>query len=101
MIVAVVRFALPESMSRDEARAAFEESAPRFQAMPGLLRKHYLFDEDGPLGGGVYLWESREAAEAVYDDAFRARVRERYGSEPTIELFDTPVTVEPSSITVR
>src|SRR3954464_425415 len=101
MIVAVVRFPLPHSMSRDDVRAAYEESAPRFQAMPGLLRKHYLFAEDGSIGGGVYLWASREAAEAVYDDAFRSRVRARYGSELTVELFDTPVTVEPDSITVR
>jgi heme-degrading monooxygenase HmoA len=101
MIVAVVRFPLPASMSADDAREGFEASAPRFQAMPGLLRKHYLRAEDGSVGGGVYLWESREAAEACYDDAFRARVKERYGDEPVIEIFETPVTVEPGGITVR
>ena len=87
-------------MSAEEVREGFEASAPRFQAMPGLLRKHYLQAEDGSVGGGVYLWESREAAEAVYDEEFRARIKERYGEEPVIELFESPVMVEPGQITV-
>jgi len=39
----------------------------------------------GPSGGGgVYLWESREAAEAFYAAGFRAIIRERFGVEPQI-----------------
>src|SRR2546425_822526 len=60
MITAIVRFKLPEGTSLETAKAMFEKSAPNYKSAPGLVRKYYLFGEDR-TGGGVYLWESREA----------------------------------------
>jgi hypothetical protein len=100
MIVAIVRFPLSPSMSADDVAASFAASAPSYQGLPGLMRKHYLRAVDGSVGGGVYLWESREAAEAVYDDAWRERLTERFGTAPTVEYFESPVTVDPDSIVV-
>lgn len=100
MIVAVVNFALPAPLTTAEATAMFEASAPGYQGIDGLRRKHYLLADDGRSAGGVYLWESREQAEAMYDTAWRARIAARYGSEPTVTYFDSPVTVDPSAITV-
>lgn len=93
MIVAIVRFPLPEGTSSEDAKAAFEASVPQFQGVPGLMRKHYLFGE-GPVGGGVYLWADRAAAERCYDDAFKARVKEKFGVEPQIEVFESSVTID-------
>ena len=87
-------------MSAGDVRASFEASAPTYQGLPGLLRKHYLRAEDGTVGGGVYLWESKQAAEAVYDEAWRRRLTERFGEPPRIEYFESPVTVEPDQIVV-
>lgn len=42
MIVAVVNFALPVPLTTDEARAGFEASAPNYQNVDGLRRKHVL-----------------------------------------------------------
>jgi hypothetical protein len=53
MITAIVRFPLTPGTTLD-AKALFEGSAPRYRAAPGLVRKYYLFGEDGS-GGGVYL----------------------------------------------
>lgn len=92
MITAVVQFPLPKGMSVKDAKALFEGSAPRYKGLPGLVRKYYLFG-DG-VGGGCYLWESREAAEKVYDAEWRARLKERYGAEPQIAYFETPVIVD-------
>ncbi len=100
MIVAVVNFALPAPLSSDEARAMFESSAPSYQKVDGLRRKHFLLAEDGHSAGGVYLWDSREQAEALYDEAWRTRVAARYGSEPQVTYYDSQVTVDPSSIIV-
>jgi hypothetical protein len=44
------------------------------------------------------VWTTRAAADAFYSDAWRARVAGKYG-EPTVEYFDTPVMVDPTSIT--
>jgi hypothetical protein len=92
MIVAIVRFPLPSSMSLSDAAELYRQSAPKYQNLPGLLRKHYVFG-DG-YGGGVYLWASREDAGKLYTDEWRAFIRERYGAEPSITLLDSPVTVD-------
>jgi hypothetical protein len=93
MITAMVRFPLPEGTTASEAKALFERSVPAFRGVPGLLRKYYLFGE-GPIGGGVYLWESREAAERLYTPEWRRGLAERYGTEPEILFFETPVIVD-------
>ncbi|MBM1169993.1 YdhR family protein [Microvirga arabica] len=93
MITAIVRFPLPQGLSPDEVKKAYEHSAPQFRGAPGLVRKYYLHGAD-QTGGGVYLWESREAAEAMYSDAWRQRIAERFGTPPTIEYFDTPLIID-------
>jgi len=94
MITALVQFALSQPISLAEAAKRFESSAPKYQNLNGLVRKYYLRSEDGRTAGGVYLWESRAAAEAVYDAQWTARVEQLYGSKPTITWFDTPVIVD-------
>jgi heme-degrading monooxygenase HmoA len=101
VIVAIVRFPLDPPLPAGDVWAMFEKSAPSYQNLPGLLRKHYLRAEDGATAGGVYLWESRAAAEAVYDEAWHTRVTEKYGARPTVEYFESVVTVDPDHITVE
>lgn len=86
-VTAIVRFALPEDRTREAATAAFEASAPLYRDVEGLIRKYYLLSGDGRTGGGVYLFKSREDAERLYDEAWRAGIRERLGAEPSIEYF--------------
>ena len=100
MIVAVVNFVLPAPLTTDEARAMFEASAPNYQNVDGLRRKHFLLADDGRSAGGVYLWDSREQAEALYDETWRMRLAARYGSEPNVTYYDSPVTVDSTSIIV-
>jgi len=90
VIVAIVRFPVEGGLTPERAHDAFLASAPSYQGLPGLHRKYYLRDQDGTGGGGVYLWESREAAEQ--------RLAERFGAEPHVEFFDCPVIVEPDAV---
>jgi hypothetical protein len=94
MITAIVRFPLPAAVTADQYRAMCRHAAPDFRTPGGLLSKQFLLTEDGRGGGGVYLWESREAAEAFYTAGFRALIRERFGVEPQITYFETPVVVD-------
>jgi hypothetical protein len=48
----------------------------------------------------VYLWDSRAQAEALYDTAWSERIAARYGAPPTVEYFESPVTVDAESIQV-
>ena len=94
MITALVQFPLKEGTTLEAARAAYEGSAPKYRGLAGLARKYYLFDAASGVGGGCYLWESREAAESFYDDAWKRYMTERYGTEPRITYFETPVIVD-------
>jgi putative monooxygenase ydhR len=94
MITTLVQFALPAPISLAEATKRFESSAPKYRNLPGLIRKYYVRSEDGRTAGGIYLWDSRAAAEAVYNGEWRERVEKLYGVKPTIAWFDTPVVVD-------
>jgi hypothetical protein len=58
MITAIVRFPLPQGLSPEDVKSAYEHSAPQFRGAPGLIRKYYLHGAD-QTGGGVYFWQSR------------------------------------------
>jgi len=97
MITAIVRFKLPATMKLADAEKIFRGSAPIYEGMPGLVRKYYLFDETSHTGGGVYLWESRAAAEKVYNADWLKTVTERYGAPPELSFFESPVIVDNAS----
>jgi hypothetical protein len=94
MITAITMFQLPKPITREQARNIFMSTAPKYQGMAGLVSKRYLLSEDGAAVGGVYLWNSKAEAQAVYTEAWRAYVREKYGTEPTVTYFDSPVVVD-------
>ena len=93
MITAIVRFKVPGGITLEKATEMFEGSADRYRGGEGLARKYYLFGEDG-TAGGVYLWDSREAAGRLYTDEWKATIKERFGETPSIEYFDSPVIVD-------
>ena len=93
MITAIVRFKLPADVGAAKAAEMFRATAPKYQALPGLIRKYYIYDAASHTGGGCYLWESREAAERFYDANWRKTITERYSS-PELSYFDTPVIVD-------
>ena len=95
MITAIVRFPLPKGTSLEMAKAMFETSVPNYQGAPGLIWKYCLYGKDG-VGGGVYLWESRSAAERQYSAAWKSMIAERFGTSPEINYYETPVIVDNS-----
>jgi len=94
LIIVTTSFSLPSPITLDEARSIFMSTAPKYEGVPGLLRKHYVVSQDGGTAGGVYLWNSRSEAEAMYTEAWRSFVREKYGTDPTVTYFESPVTVD-------
>ena len=94
MITAFVQFKLPVPLSRDKAQEIFLGTAPKYRGVRGLIRKYYLLSESGTEAGGVYLWESRENAEQLYNDVWKKHILERYGTEPSVTYFESPVVVD-------
>ena len=81
-------------MTVAQATAAFEQTAPKYRGLAGLVRKHYFLTESGDRAGGIYLWESRAAADACYDAAWRDMVSRKYGAPPDVVFVENPVTVD-------
>jgi hypothetical protein len=94
MITVFTTFQLPKPITREEARSIFLSTAPKYQGVAGLIRKCYVLSEDGNTAGGIYLWNSRAEAEAMYTESWKAFVRGKYGSDPSLVYFDTPVVVD-------
>jgi len=94
MISELVSFALPAGLTRDEVIEGMREVAPNWRRNPDLIRKTFLYDAQAGETGALYLWPNREAAERAHDEAWRARIRAKYGNEPSIRYFETPLVVD-------
>ena len=94
MITVFTTFTLSKPINRDEARSIFLSTAPKYRGVQGLIRKIYVLSQDGLTAGGVYLWNSRAEAEAMYTESWRSFVREKYGTDPTLTYFESPVVVD-------
>jgi hypothetical protein len=91
--IVVVQFDLPKR-SEEMAVKGGTSTATTYRGLAGkgLIRKDYLNGENGT--GGVYLWDSRESAEAWFTEARIADLTERFGVRPRLTWYDTHVTVD-------
>lgn len=94
MITVIATFQLPKPITQEEARRIFLSTAPKYQGVTGLVRKYYVLSEDGGTVGGIYLWNTRAEAEAMYTETWRAFVREKYGTDPSVAYMNCPVVVD-------
>lgn len=101
MITALVQWTLRQPISRDKARELFSATAPKYREVPGLIRKYYIVSNDGGTIGGVYLWESRADADRLYDTQWKGSIRERFGCEPSITYFESPVIVDNAAASIQ
>jgi hypothetical protein len=94
MITVHVTFKLKKTLSLDNAKALFLSSAKNYRGITGLIRKYYLLSENGKVAGGIYLWDSKKNSKAMYTKEWKAFIYEKYGVEPTVTYYDSPVIVD-------
>jgi hypothetical protein len=94
VIVELVTFRATPGADWDAILAEARATIPRWRANKQLVRKHYLLGEDGTECAGLYIWPSREAAEAAHDVPWRAAVAQRTGSAPTIRYFNLQMLLD-------
>lgn len=100
MIVELVTFKAPPGADWDAILSDARATVPRWRANPQLMRKHYLLSEDGQECAGLYIWPTRQAAEAAHDAAWRAGVEKRTGAPPTIRYFGLQMLLDNEAGTV-
>jgi hypothetical protein len=96
MITAIIQYRLPPSIDQAACAAHFRKIAAGFRTVPGLIRKQFIYAEDG-WAGGVYLWKTRAEAEAFYSGPWLDGIRERYGMDPQIKYFRTACITDNSA----
>ena len=94
MITVITTFRLPKPITRDEARKIFLSTAPKYLSVPGLARKVYFVSLEENTVGGIYLWNSRAEAEAMYTESWKAFVREKYATDALVTYLESPVVVD-------
>ncbi len=98
MFIAIVQIPIGKR-DKEDAIAAGKASSPAFLGMKGLIRKYYLNGDEG--GGGVYLWESREAADAWYNDDWWVNVEKKFGVRPKLTYYDNDIIVDNAASELR
>jgi hypothetical protein len=97
--MAIVQINFTNDISEEElAVRSGPEQAQVFTTLPGLLWKIWLRDPERRESGGIYLFESREAAESYVAGPIVARIKGNpdFG-DVTVKVFD--VREEQSRIT--
>lgn len=91
-VVVIVAIPTPPGATDALLRAEFDKAAPRYQQIPGLIRKY--FTTGGGKFGGVYLWTSKAAADAWFNDAWKARVTATYHAPADVTYYNVPLAIE-------
>lgn len=94
MHLTITRFEVTQPIDRDQLSTLFQQSLPRYSTVPGLLSKHYYTEPDSRFAGGIYLWASPEDAQALLTPEFSEAIRARFGSTPTVQVLDCPLTLD-------
>lgn len=87
-------FPVPSGTSKDDLVNTIDASAHTYQGIPGLIRKYYGIAEDGQSLVGIYLWKTKEEAEAFYTPQWVKLVTERWKAPPRKREWMTPMVVE-------
>lgn len=100
MIIALVE--VPLSGPKRDTEFVIEQSLAAtkiFHRVEGLRRKYFLNHERG--GGGVYEFETREAADAWFNDDWADWMEGRFGARPVLSIFDCDVVLDNLTDEVR
>ena len=96
MYIRIVTFAI--TVSHDDYLAIAEQVAPAFLAWPGLQAKYWIADEATGRYGGIYLFTSREAADATREtDLFRGMAANPAFADLDVVEYD--VLAAPTAVT--
>lgn len=91
-IATLVQIPIPQGVGNNLIVDGFAGAEDTYRNVDGLLRKHFIIGESGTFGG-VYLWDSMASAQAWFNNEWRQRVSDTYGSPPTVEWFDVPIVL--------
>jgi len=96
MIGVSVVFDYDGNFDRSRVIEVAKNARTTFEGLPGLRFKFFTLDEKQQRAMNIYVWDSKEAAEAFFTDELRERVTGLYGVSPTISYMEIAEIVDNS-----
>ena len=87
-------FKVPAGTSKSQLVCTINATAHTYEGIPGLICKYYGIAPDGASLVGIYLWDSKAAADAFYTPDWVATVTKRWAAPPLRQDWETPMVVE-------
>jgi len=95
MITVIVKYKVMKGYTQEEILGMLKSGAEKmFKGMPHLHSKQFCFDFAKNEGLSVYLWDSRQSAEAFFTEDFLKNFDVPVMTSPTVEYYDNIVTVD-------
>src|SRR3982751_5265103 len=94
MIGVFVRFCYGANFDEAAVRNIAETARGRFEGMPGLHSKAFTLNSANGEAVNFYVWDSEEAAKALFTDELVERVAGLYGARPSTEFVEIAALVE-------
>ena len=94
----IIRFAkFKSALSDSEVLKVYEQRAPQYRKLPGLLQKYYIKDKQTDEYGAVFLWDSMKSMQEFEQSELSRSIPEAYKvvGQPRIEILDLVYTLRP------
>ena len=98
MHIQIINFSL-EGIGHEEYVEIANSVAPSFAALPGLVSKVWLADEENNTYGGVYTWENRAYMENYNSSDLFAEALTNNPNFANLSVKDFGIIEEPGQIT--
>ncbi len=98
MLLQIVRYR--SGLSHEEVARRFEERAPRYRDVPGLLQKFYVHFPTTGEHGGVYIWDSTDSLRRWRDTNLAGTLEQTYAvvEPPVVESADVMLVLHPERL---
>jgi hypothetical protein len=94
MIGAILTFRYEEGFDAARIRSIAENARPTFEGLAGLRSKAFTLNAARKEAVNFYVWESEEAARALFNEQLMGVVTNLYGVRPTVDLVEIAVLVD-------
>ncbi|MFQ5912548.1 MAG: YdhR family protein [Nitrospinota bacterium] len=101
MLVQFVKF--KSGLSDAEVRQTMEGRAPQFRALPGLLQKYYVRENETGEYAGIYFWDSEESMREFRQSELARTIPIVYKAvgQPRVEVLEMVLALRPEERAVK
>ena len=94
MIGVIVTFRYGDNFDEQAVRKIAETARGRFEGMQGLRSMAFTFNSGKREATNFYVWDSEDAARALFTDQLLERLTGLYGVRPTVDFVQIAALVE-------